>query len=86
MAHVAVGFFDQLANVLHHLVGLLGRVVAVDVDRIIQVLRALSPQINGLAALGDNGLTQVVVQVLLRVRLGRVELAYARVSHVLDSV
>src|SRR5574337_323550 len=42
MFHAAAGFLDQLLDVPHHLVGLLDRIVAVDILRVVQVLRALA--------------------------------------------
>src|SRR5690606_22804753 len=78
--HPSATFLDQLPDVLHHLVGLLHRVVAADVLRIVQVLRTLAAQEDRGAA-GDHGLTQVVVQLLLGVSVPGVELAVALVGH-----
>ena len=55
--------------------------MAVDIDRIIQVLRALAAQVNGFAALRDDGLAKVIVEVLFRIRIRRVELANSGVGH-----
>lgn len=41
MLHGAASFLNELFDVLHHFVGLLDRIVAVDVGCIIKVLRAL---------------------------------------------
>ena len=77
MLHRPASFFDQLADVLHHLVGLLDWIMAVDIHGIIQVLRTLPAQPDRLAALRDNGLTQIIVEVLFRVCIARVEFTNA---------
>ena len=82
MLHRPTGLFDQLPDVLHHLMGLLDRIMAVDVHSIIEILRALSPQINGLAALRDHRLTQIIVQMLFWIGVFGVEFANACMGHV----
>ena len=67
MVHVTARFFDQLANVLHDLVGLLHRIMATDILRRIKVLRALAAQVKRAPPTRGNGLTQVIVKVLLGV-------------------
>jgi hypothetical protein len=78
---LAAGLFDQLADVLHDLVGLLDRVVAVDVFRRVQILRALAAQPDDAPALRDDGLAQVIVQLLLGIGVLGVELADAGMCH-----
>ena len=56
MLHVATSFFDQLADVLHHLVGLFHRIVAANILSIIKVLRTLSAQIQRAPAASGDGL------------------------------
>ena len=41
MGHLAARLLNKLADILHHLVGLFGRVMAVDGLGIVQILRAL---------------------------------------------
>jgi 4-methylaminobutanoate oxidase (formaldehyde-forming) len=80
MFHGPAGLLDQLTDVLHHLVGLLDRIGATDVGCGVEILRALAAQEDHGAAC-DHRLTQIVVEVLLRIRVLRVELADASVSH-----
>lgn len=43
MFNLTATFFDELLNILHHLMRLLDRIMAVDVDGVIQALGALAP-------------------------------------------
>ena len=81
MMHVAPGFFEKLADVLHHLVGLLDRVVALDVFRRVQILRTLAAQPDRAAAACDHRLGQIVVQLLLRIGILRVEFPQPFMRH-----
>ena len=70
---VAAGLLEQLLDVLHRLLGLRLDVADADVLGRVEVLADLAAQIDGVA--GDDGLAQVVVEVLLRVGVPRVERA-----------
>jgi hypothetical protein len=61
--------------------GLLSWVMAVDIARIVKVLRALAAQINGFAAHGDHGLTEIIIKVLLGICVGCIEFAQAGMGH-----
>jgi len=78
---VTTAQLDQLANILHYLVGLLDRVMAGDVFGIIKVLRTLAKQVHGFAALGYHRLAQVVVKVLFGIGVGCVEFSNTCVGH-----
>ena len=49
--------------------------------KIIKVLRALTAQPDRLAAMRYNGLTQIIIEVLFRVGIARVELTKADMCH-----
>src|SRR5271166_2935249 len=80
MRHLAAGFPDQLADVLHHLVGLCDRVADADILGGAQVLRTLATQEDHGAA-RHHCLGKIVVQPLFRIGLGGVERADAGVDH-----
>ena len=61
--------------------GLFNRVMAVDVLRIIKILRTLTAQPNRLTTLCDNCLAQVIVEVLFWVGIAGVEFANASMRH-----
>jgi hypothetical protein len=84
MLHFAAGFLDKLPYVLHDLVGLLDRVMAVDVDGIVQVLRALASQPDNFAALGHNGVGEIVVELLLWIGVPGIELPDSLVCHLIS--
>lgn len=81
MLHRPAGFLDQLFDVLHDLMRLRDGIMAVDICSIGQTLRALAAQPDRLAAGGDDRLAKVIIEVLLRIRIPRVELADANVGH-----
>src|SRR6476659_10437384 len=49
MLHLAAGFLDELAHILHDLVGLLDRIMTVDAHGVVEVLGALPAQPDGLS-------------------------------------
>jgi hypothetical protein len=73
MLHLASGLLDQLFDVLHNFMGLLDRIMAVDILGIVQVLGALPTQPDSASALRHNGLTQIIVQALFGVGFFGVE-------------
>src|SRR5471032_2411173 len=85
MLHRAAGFLDQLLDVLHHLVGLLGGIVALEVGSVVEVLRALAAQPYGPAATRHHRLTEIVVQLLLGIGVLRIEFANPLMRHLASS-
>ena len=81
MLHAPARLLDELADVLHHLVGLLDRVVALDVLCVIEVLRTLASEPYGTSATRDHRLAEIVVEVLLGIGVPRVERSDARMGH-----
>ena len=61
--------------------GLFDRIVAADVYRVIQILRALTAQKDCLTALGNNGLAQIIVEILFWIGFFGVEFANAGMGH-----
>jgi hypothetical protein len=61
--------------------GLFNGIMAIDILRIIKVLRTLPSKPNSLAALRDNRLAQIVIKVLFGVGLARSEFSNARMCH-----
>ena len=82
MLHVPARLLDQLADVLHHLVGLLHRVMAFDILRIVEILWTLTAHPQRRAAARGHCLAEVIVEVLLGIGIAGVELADAGVCHV----
>ena len=80
MLHRAAGLLDQLPDVPHDLVRLLHRIVAVDVRAILETLRTLAAQEDDTPS-RDNGLTEIVVEVLLRIGVRRVEFSDPLMGH-----
>ena len=72
---------DQLPDVLHHLVGLLDRVVTVDRPGIVEPLRALPAQPDDPTAARHHRLREVIVEALLGIGVAGVEGADTLVRH-----
>ena len=81
MGHFTASFFDQLLDILHHFVRLRDGIVAIQINRVIQVLWALTAQPDRFASLRNNSLTKVIVEVLLRVGIRCVEGSDADMGH-----
>ena len=81
MRHLASGLFDQLADILHHFMGLLDRIMTVDTVRGIKALRALAAQIDSLSTFRYDSLTKIVAQVLFGIGLRSIEFADAGMGH-----
>ena len=60
---------------------LLGRVVAVDIDGIVQILRALAAHPDSAAATCNNRLAKIVIKVLFWVSVAGIEFTNAGVIH-----
>jgi len=75
---------QQQLDVVHHLLGLAGRVADRDRRTGVEILRHLAAQVDG--APGDHRLTEVVAEVLLRVGVGGVEGSQADVPAGRDPV
>ena len=73
MSCSGAGLAEQQVDVGHGLLGLRGDVAHADVFRCVEVLPDLPAQVDGVA--GDDGLAQVVVQVLFGVGVAGVERA-----------
>ncbi len=80
MLHRAAGLLDQLPYVPHDLVRLLHRIVAVDARAVLEALRTLAAQEDHAPA-RDDRLAEIVVEVLLRIGVRRVEFPDSLVSH-----
>lgn len=80
--HFPASFFNELPNILHNLVGLLNRIIAFDVFRIVKILRALATQPNDFTSLCHNRLTKVIIQILLRIRVFGIEFSDALMSQI----
>jgi hypothetical protein len=63
MLHLAAALLDELLDVLHDLVSLLGSVVAVLIFRCIEVLRTLASEEDHRTACDDD-LAEVIVELL----------------------
>lgn len=81
MLHLAAGFLDELAHILHDLVGLLDRIMTVDAHGVVEVLGALPAQPDGLSPLRHHRLGQIIIEPLLRICVLGVELANSSVGH-----
>jgi hypothetical protein len=79
--HPPAALLEQLPDVLHHFVSLLDWIVTLDVFRGVEILRALAPQVNRSPALRDNGMAQVVIQILLGIGLLCIEFPNSGVRH-----
>ena len=77
MRHLATRFLDQLLDVLHDLAGLLNGFVTVEIDGVIEFLRALPQDPDCFAAMRGSRLTQVLVQCLLWIGIAGVKGANA---------
>ena len=70
-----------ILDILQYLVGLFGRIVAVDVPRVIQALGALAAHPHGFSTLRDDSLAKVVVEILFGICVTGIELANAVMRH-----
>ena len=84
MGHIAASFPYQLADILHHFMGLFCRVVAVNISCIIQTLWALAPHPDSSPATSHNGLTQIIIKILFGVCVFSVEFTDAMMRHVIE--
>ena len=81
MFHAPAALFDKLADILHHLVGLRGRVMAVNIPAVFKVLWTLAAHIYRFTARGHHCLAQIIVKVLFAIGVFGVELANTPVNH-----
>jgi hypothetical protein len=81
MGHIAASFLDQLADILHHLMGLLCRIMAFDIFGIIKILRTLAAHPDSPPGFCDDGLTQIIIKILFGVGVFAVECANTLVRH-----
>jgi hypothetical protein len=65
VGHIATSFFDQLANILHDLMGLLCRIMAFDILGIIKILRALAAHPDSPPGFCYDGVAKIIIKMLL---------------------
>lgn len=80
MLHLAASFFDELTDVLHDFMGLLGGIAAGKVLGGVEILRALSSQENH-GTSGNNSLAKVIVEALFWIGVLGVEFADPLMCH-----
>jgi NAD/NADP transhydrogenase beta subunit len=81
MGHIATSFLYQLADILHHLMGLFCWVVAVNIFCVIQILWALATHPNSASTACHNSLTQIIVKILFGVCVFGIEFTNTLVRH-----
>jgi hypothetical protein len=81
MGHIAASFLDQLADILHHLMGLLCRIMAFDISGIIKVLWALAAHPDSPSGFCYDGLAQIIIKILFGIGVFCVEFANTLVRH-----
>jgi hypothetical protein len=81
MGHIAASFLNQLADILHHLMGLLCRIMAFDIFGIIKTLRTLATHPDSAPAFCYDGLAKIIIKVLFGISVFGVEFTNTVMRH-----